>query len=275
MSDRIFAITSVYDEPGLLPHFLDHYTRLGVHRILIVVRGAERDERYRRAVEWARRFPAEVSWFRSEFFADSDKAEVESQVLRDAGVEADDYVMHLDLDEFHEYPAPLGEIVALMNRHDDWAVRGWFLDRMAPGGVLTTIRPSPSIGEQFPIACDFTDKLLHAWTQKIMLCRGRVELQGGVNHETCNAYYDRVPVGRAADYLVHHFKWTKGIDARLRERLEKAAICEAYADECRLFLQSFRETGKIDLSDPRLGARWRGGLTYPSCRVSMPDGSST
>ena len=264
MSDRVFTIASVYEDHGLLPHFLEHYTRLGVDRILVVARTSEPDRLLSRAVEQARPFPAEVSWFRSDYFADSDKSEVESRVLRDNGVEPDDYVMHVDLDEFHEYPAPLGEIVSQMNRDDDWALRGWFLDRVAVGGVLAPIRPSPSIGEQFPIGCDLTEGLLRGWTQKIMLCRGRVELQGGVNHDTWNARYDRVPIGRPEDYVVHHFKWTEGVDARLRARLEKAAISGGYADECRRFLESFRATGRIDLSDPLLMPRRRGVLAYPA-----------
>jgi len=264
MSDRVFAIASVYEEPGLLPHFLDHYTRLGVSQILIVVRTRECADVFREAVEQARDYPATVAWSRSDFFADSDKAEVQSRVLREHGVERDDYVMHLDLDEFHEYPAPLAKIVAMMNRHDDWALRGWLLDRVAEGGVLAPIRREPSLGEQFPIGCDLSDKLLRAWTQKIMLCRGRVELQGGVNHDTCNAYYNRVPEGDASDYRVHHFKWTEGIDARLQDRLETAALGENYRHECRRFLDSLRATRRIDLGHPLLNPQWRGSLSYPS-----------
>ncbi len=262
MSNRVFTITTVYEDPGLLPHFLDHYTRLGVDRILVVVRTRDRDDLFSRAVAQARSYPAEVSWFPSDYFADSDKADVEAMVLSDNGVEPDDYVMHLDLDEFHEYPAPLATIVAEMNRHDDWALRGWLVDRIAEGGRLAPIRPAPSIGEQFPIASHLTDRLLCGWTQKIMLCRGRVELHGGVNHDTCNAHYDRVPIGSPGDYIVHHFKWTEGVDSRLQARLERAAIGEIYADECRRFLASYRANGQIDLSDPLLESRFLGALSY-------------
>jgi len=96
-----------------------------------------------------------------------------------------------------------------------------------------------------------------------MLCRGRVELQGGVRHDTWNAHYQRVPVGRPEDYVVHHFKWTAGLERRLRDRLERGAIGPAYIRECRRFLDYFQDHGRIDLGNPTFRARWLGVLTYP------------
>jgi hypothetical protein len=264
MSERVLAVVSVYDTPELLPHFLAHYTRLGVERILVVVRDRERDGVYNAALAHAGPFPADVSWFAAERFADSDKADVEQLVLRENGLQPDDYVMHLDLDEFQAYPAPLAEIVRLMNRRDDWAMRGWIVDRVAEDGSLAPIRPAPSLGEQFPIGCDATAALLGGWTQKIVLCRGRVRLQGGVRHDTCNAWYDAVPVGRPEDYAVHHFKWTAGLDARLQERLARAAIGPAYVRECLRFLEHYRTRGRINLGDPALRPRRLGPLSYPA-----------
>jgi Glycosyl transferase family 2 len=264
MSERVFAVVSVYDKPELLPHFLDHYTRLGVHQILVSVRSSERADLFDAAYASAEPFPANVSWTASEYFADSDKAELEQDLLHRHGLAADDYVMHLDLDEFQEYPAPLSEIVRLMNDRCDWALRGWILDRVAEDGTLAPIGATPTIGEQFPIGCDVTRVTLGAWTQKIVLCRGRVRLQGGVRHDTVNAWYHEVPFGRPDQYLVHHFKWTEGLDARLEERLERAAIGPAYVRECRRFLQAYRASGRIDLTDPSLNARWLGRLRIPT-----------
>src|SRR5262245_23690658 len=186
---------TMYENPDLLAHFLDHYTRLGVHQILVSVRSAEQGELYDSAVSHAAHFDARVYWTSAQRFADTDKAEVEQTILEKNGVEPDDYVMHLDMDEFHEYPASLAEIVRIMNRRGAWALRGWMLDRVAEDGTLAPIRSSPSIGEQFPIGCDLTSGLLKGWTQKIVLCRGRVQLQGGVNHDTCNAWYDDIQIG--------------------------------------------------------------------------------
>jgi hypothetical protein len=262
MSDKVFAVVSMYDNPELLPHFLSHYTRLGVDHTFVAVRSPLRDDFYAMAVAAAQPFPATVFWYACERFADSDKADTEQLILQQNGVQPDDYVMHLDLDEFQEYPASLAAIVGSMNDNDDWALRGWIVDRVAEGGVLAPILAAPSIGEQFPIGCALTETLLRAWTQKIVLCRCRVQLQGGVRHDTCNARYDRVPVGRSEQYLVHHFKWVRGLDQRIELRLQGASISPKYADECRQFLDYFRARRLIDLLDPRLRARFLGRLSY-------------
>ena len=260
MSNRVFAVVSIYDNADLVPHFLSHYARLGVERILVVVRTPAESDWVQQVRDCARNFPAIVQWFCAAKFADSDKSEVEQGVLANNGVGPDDYVMHLDLDEFHEYPAPLAEIVDLMNRRDDWAIRGWLLDRVAENGQLAPLRSRPSIGEQFPIGCVLTETVLQGWTQKIMLCRGRVRLKGGVNHDTCNAYYDDVPAGRPDQYVVHHFKWTEGLLSRLQVRLERSAISSAYAAECSRFIAFWRDHGQFDLTNPVLRARRLGEL---------------
>jgi hypothetical protein len=262
MSERVFAISSVYENAELVPHLLTHYSLLGVHRMLLVVRTPERNGLFSETARCAKDHSAAVYWVAASRFADSDKADVEQSVLRENGVGPDDYVMHLDADEFQEYPAPLTEVVELMNRNNDWALRGWIVDRVADGGILAPLRPTPSIGEQFPIGCDLSEKLLRAWTQKIVLCRGRVRLQGGVRHDTCNAHYDRVPVGRSTDYRVHHFKWTDGLVERMKRRLQAAAIGAAYRQECHRFIEYFRAKGKIDLSDKTLRSRHLGALAY-------------
>jgi Glycosyl transferase family 2 len=162
MSDRVHAIVSVYDTVDLLPHFLSHYAALGVHRLYVLVRSAERGDLYHAARQASAGHPASVYWFAARVFADSNKAGAEQQVLEENGVLPDEYVMHLDLDEFQEYPAPLSVIVREMNAHNDWALRGWIVDRVAEDGRLAPIRRAPSIGEQFPIGCAVSEQVLNA-----------------------------------------------------------------------------------------------------------------
>jgi glycosyl transferase family 2 len=267
MSDTVYAIVSIYDNAELLPHFLSHYSELGVNRILVVVRSATRGELYDAAVAEAVRYPASVYWFPATVFSDSDKADVEQRVLQANAVQPDDYVMHLDLDEFQEYPAPLPVIVREMNAYNDWALRGWIVDRVAEDGRLRAISRTPSIGEQYPMGCAATERLLNAWTQKIVLCRGRVRLQGGVRHDTENARYDRVPIGTPDQYVVHHFKWLLGLDRRLAQRLADGSIGGKYAAECREFLDYHRHHGRIDLSDTRLRPRRLGAIPIPGFAI--------
>jgi hypothetical protein len=206
----VSVITSAYDGFQLIPHFVQHYTELGVDQILLVVRGG-RDE----AIKWIptpdKASILKVFYQSAGGFSDSDKREVEMRVVMESGIDLDDYLIWADLDEFQEYPAPLDEIVNKMNQSKDWALRGWVIDRLAGDGGFPLVEKDWSIWEQFPLECDLTGMVIGAWTQKIMLCRKRVRLAGGVAHDTENAYYDRVPIGKASDYRVHHFKWVGGV----------------------------------------------------------------
>ncbi|HWT79272.1 MAG TPA: hypothetical protein VN648_10775, partial [Candidatus Methylomirabilis sp.] len=220
MSHRLFTVTSVYEYSGLLPHFLEHYTRLGVERIFMVVRTPVRDSCFFRALEAAAARPATVKWVSCTRFCDPEKAAVEETSLQEGGVGPDDYVMHVDLDEFHEYPAPLQDVIGPLRTHRAPAVRGRLVDRVAESGELAPIRPEPDLGSQFPIGCNLTGMVLRGWTQKIMICRARARLRGGVNHDALNTSYDRPPVGSDDEYIVHHFKWTEGVTSRLQSRLD-------------------------------------------------------
>jgi hypothetical protein len=260
MSQRVTAIASVYDNLEIIPHWLDHYSRLGVNHIVLSVRSRDL---LQQAEVFALPFPiAAVHYAPASFFEDSDKAGIEMNLLNECCPDPDEYVMHLDLDEFQEYPAPLPEIIDLMNEAHDWALRGWIVDRVTADGKLAPIRPEPTIFDQFPICCDISECVLGAWSQKIMLCRRRVRLRGGVRHDTENAYYDRVPI--QGQYIVHHFKWIAGLPSRLEKRLGEAGTSNKYKHECRLFLEHYQANGdRIGLADPRVQPRFEGPFQYP------------
>jgi UDP-N-acetyl-D-mannosaminuronic acid transferase (WecB/TagA/CpsF family) len=104
MSDAVYGVVSVYDHAELLPHFLEHYAQLGVRRMLV---SAREESAYEIAQSLAKDYPVRVVYTPSAFFADSDKAAVEAAMLDAETQDPDAYVMHLDLDEFQEYPASL------------------------------------------------------------------------------------------------------------------------------------------------------------------------
>jgi hypothetical protein len=164
-------------------------------------------------------------------------------------------------------------VVAEMNRHNDWAVRGWIVDRLALGGELKPVLPSPSIFEQFPVEGHVTANLLGAWTQKIMLCRKRVRIKGGTRHDTENAYYDRVPIGDGSQYRVLHFKWLAGLPERLEQRLRETGTAGAYHRECTALLSHFRAHGRIDLSTRGLAPQIVGAFDY-ALRTDRPEATA-
>jgi len=252
MSDLVFGVVSIYDHPELVPHFLEHYLRLGVTGMLLAVRSEQAlplTEQYVKEVGFG-----SISYFPAERFDDKDKVNTEERVLATQTLNQDDYILHLDLDEFQQYPAPLTEIVTEMNRHDDLAVSCWMVDRVAADGRLRPMTRTPTIWEQFPCGVDFSATVLRAGTRKIMICRRRVKLKGGGRHNTVDVSYTRKPV--PGEYIVHHFKWLEGLDARLERRLRRDSLEDPYRDECCRFLDYYgRFGGRISLDDPALNVR--------------------
>jgi hypothetical protein len=253
MKRLIVAIVSIYDDAQLLPHFLDHYRRLGVARLFLAVRR----ETVLAAAELAVKAAGfgTIRFLPAAMFSDADKAETEESILAAEDIAPDDLVLHLDLDEFHEYPAALTEIAEKMERHGGFAVRGTILDRIAADGRLTPVAPSASIWEQFPIAADFTAIVLRGCASKVMICRRRVRLANGGRHDTIGLVHEPPPVPGA--YRVHHFKWIEGVDRRLEQRLARDSLVKSYRKECRRFLLHFNGSGdRVDVGDARLNMHY-------------------
>ncbi len=229
-----------------MQHFIEHYTGLGVDAILL----AAHETVYPDVLQCASGYPVNVFPFQCNRFDCLQKHAIEKELVKQFGVCPDDYVIYCDIDEFQEYPAPLTEIVRIMDERGLWALRGYFIDRLAADGRLATIRPEPNIFSQFPVRCRLSRNLLHAWDQKIMLCRSRFDLDSG-HHDTHNAQRDEVPI--AGEYIVHHFKWTQGLVERIRERIATGAVASKYIEECEIFLKSYDCKRGFDLSDGRLG----------------------
>lgn len=256
-STRVFAAASVYYAAEIVPHFIKHYEDLGVTRILLACRNRDVFERVQ---AYAQGHRARVSFKDTPHYATMDKERYQLAMLQEEYLHRNDWVMHVDIDEFQEYPVPLMELVEDMNLHNDWAIRGHLVDRIAADGLLRPILPSPSIFEQFPIEAHVTQAIRRGWTQKIMLARARVRLAGGGHHDTLNARYSRVPVGLAGDYRVHHFKWTAGVDDDLAARGRTGGVSVSYAEECRRFLRHYREHARISLSTQGMNARYAGPM---------------
>jgi hypothetical protein len=222
---RKFLATVVYENTALIPHFLRHYAALGVDCILI----AAHDRVYQEVAAMAREVLAIVDRVECNHFNCEQKLSFERELLARHGAGPDDYIIYCDVDELQEYPAPLAEIVRQMSAKGIAAVRGHYVDRLAPDGRLAAIQPEPDLFSQFPVACHITRDMLHAFDQKIMLCLGWVLLDSG-HHEVLNGSCGPAPV--PGDYLVNHFKWTAGVIERLRRRLAQGGCKGEYIREC-------------------------------------------
>jgi hypothetical protein len=253
--DKIFAVVSIRNGGiELLPHWLEHYTRLGVDEILLGVfddlaaESVAQIERY--AAEWKfRRFSQH--W--------SGTSELEHYVQRQtgcrlAGARPGTWILHTDLDELHEYPAPLRQIAAAAAEKKIKAVHGQLVDRVAADGSLPAVRPRPSLWEQFPVSCNVTEGLADGVRQKVMLARYSVVVRSG-HHEAFMEPVAPPPLGRPEEYRVAHFKWHGDLLSRLRWGVQQQIASQTWKTHAhRLLAWIDAHGGRIDLADPALQA---------------------
>jgi tetratricopeptide (TPR) repeat protein len=254
---KVFAVCSIRNGGiELLPHWLEHYTKLGAERLLLGVfddvSPALRDEIGRCANRW------NFTCFSQAWNATGESSQElqRRSGCRLAGAVPETWILHMDLDEFAEFPAPIGEIVAAANAKGIDAVIGWLIDRVATDGSMPGIRTSPSLWEQFPIGCHLTAKVIRSGTQKTMLARYGVPVGSGHHYPSFAANLGVVPVGKAEQYRVHHFKWHGELPARIEWSLSQPntnLVWRAEANRLMAWLNA--GGGKINLADPTILAR--------------------
>ncbi|WP_090114969.1 hypothetical protein [Limimaricola pyoseonensis] len=225
----------------LLRHWLDHYAKLGipaarVHVILNAeIAGSPNLARARATLAaagcaapelWIGPYTSGEMWRRR-------------RALQRLVAGPQDWIVNADADEFHDYPAPLAEVIALCTERGARHVQGPFVDRVAGDGTLRAVAPDTPLQEQFPRAVEAGLSIGKrpgvddaTGTVKLMLHRADIlpSLGGhaaeGAPPET-GLYglplmrFPRIksPGWRASlPFRVHHFKWTAGLKARLEAR---------------------------------------------------------
>lgn len=240
-------ITPIYLDASLLPHFLRHYSALGVtafHFSLNTRLNAGLEEEVRR---WCVGAPAFIE---AVYEMDDVTADVAPHLnrIRERCVGPDEWLSVVDLDEFYELPAPLPQFLAERDALGEDHVVGRFVDRLAPNGALPPLGDEPSLSLQFPLARRITRMLAGGNDAKVVLQKGRHTIvrghhviEGGVRQS-------------AIELPLNHYKWKAGVIERLRERLK---VHEArglpWADESRRLLAHYEAHGRIDVDDPRFG----------------------
>lgn len=240
---RVFLLSCLgtdWDE-HLLEHFVHHYRGLGIapERFLVILHARHGDgvERARGVLREHAIRPAHV--WRGAF--DSNTKQRLLAGLQRRRVAARHWVVHADLDEFHEYPAPLADFLRRCDARGVNAVRSCLIDRVAEHGGLVPVRPlaeGRSVFEQFPHVADVVAAVKGGDVRKNMAYRGYLFPNSGGNHNL-------EPPGRALgrrrrqirwyrtglrelsfeqrlalDVRVHHFSWTHDSVAKHEERLE-------------------------------------------------------
>ena len=284
----LLSCVGVATDGALLPHFLDHYRALGVDPAdmhLILNASGPEAAALEAAVGTLRAFgcPAPEIW--TDPYTSGAMWE-RRRALQDRVAPPGRWVLSADVDEYHEYPEPLGPFLARCAAMGVDCVQGVFVDRLAPGGKLGPVAPAPGVLAQFPVIADVGRAIggrgAHhdlAGTVKVMAMRGHVRPSRGGHHpvpgQRARHLYRHplaqfpamaTPAGRfAVPTWVHHVHWTDSLPARLRTRLATPGVSPAGGEYGRKQLAHLERHGGIDpaLLDPGPGAippGWEGRL---------------
>jgi hypothetical protein len=160
-----------------------------------------------------------------------------------------DWFILADTDEFQVYPKEIHTLLAEMDRLGFEYVEGCIIDRLARDGSFPKIERSKNLWEQFPLAGLITYPLLGGNMLKVVAAKGFVAIAPGQH-----AAQSGKGCPRDRTFIpVHHFKWSKGIVERLRERVEfYKRYREGLWTESQRFLDYCdKHEGKIDVRDPQ------------------------
>lgn len=245
--DKLFAVVSIRNGGlELLPHWLEHYSRLGADEILLGVFDDVSGAAAETIAQCRRRWNFRQFSQRWNATTEIQQYNQRQTGLRLAGARPRTWIVHTDLDELHQYPAPLPDVAAAAAAKGIDAVIGRLSDRVAADGSLPKITAAPSLWEQFPVECDLTGRILGGETTKVMLSRFSVSVRSG-HHQAYHAT-PGFPIGTKEQYRVAHFKWHGDVVARMRWSLDRPNTNLAWKREAGALLDWLEKNGgRIDL----------------------------
>ncbi len=214
----MLLIVPINDRIELLPYFLRYYSSLGVTEFVCALFNGGSNPHYPAIKAWSTRYQLKI---RNSVFADlkvrnsviAGKADHYCSDIDSLGIDrireevAADHRWYAiaDLDEFHSFGGPtLPEAVEEAERRGCEAVHGVFCDRISADGSFPEI--NGPLDDTFPLACNLTARTGHC-REKIVLARSHVRITSG-HHSAAAKVWRNVA-------LVHHFKWSRGVDARV------------------------------------------------------------
>lgn len=253
MALYLLSCVGVENDLPYLGHFIRHYERLGVapENFRLILQTTDPDSpRLRTAREILERHGVAPARLWTEPYSSRAMWE-ERRRLQQEVAGPRDWVVSADVDELHEYPAPLGEIVAWCEREGHDIVQGPFIDRLPADGRLTEVPPpeQTSLAEACPVQTELrhhigghTRNVNLGGSVNLMLIRGDVMPSIGGHNALPSATIHRYALGGplwrfrrlseprflfSMPFLVHHYKWTAGLVHRLRDRLDHQEMTQA------------------------------------------------
>lgn len=273
MALYLISCVGVEHDLPYLEHFVRHYRLLGIEptsfKILLHAKDPDSPRLAEARASLLRHDILGEPWIEPNY--SSIEMWKQRQNLQKSVAGHEDWVISADIDELHEYPAPIEDVIAWCEREGHEIVQGPFIDRLSTAGHLIDV-PDPErlLSEAFPIQAELrhhigghTRNVNLGGSVKMMLMRGDI-LPGNGGHNPAPEHRDRRyalggPLWQfktlaqhrflfAMPFLVHHYKWTAGLLEHSAERLGKETMTPADREYTEKLVAFFGGTGDVPVN---------------------------
>ena len=207
-------ITTDYDGPKVIPHFIQHYHDMGIPNdrffVDLLHDPALPDEGLKLAEELFRSFGASIRMIMHAY-----KPDLQDQAML-SGLEAmpmdiEDWVIVADMDELFTYGASdVHEAVKLMNAEGATYALGEMLDHVAPEGRLQHVHESADIWLQFPLICPVISTVAQGLPAKVTVHKAFLRTGAGHHHivhpPLAKAYFSNECIGVPCELVMKRYK---------------------------------------------------------------------
>ncbi|WP_405554698.1 glycosyltransferase family 2 protein [Streptomyces canus] len=260
---HVVSVVGSQDAAALLPHFVEHYRSMGAESFQLVCHAeAPSDDSYIHLRDVCRALGVEP--LHSHFGPWRERL---NQRLKEYVMSRrpDDWYVVADIDEFHVYSHPLGELLEKCERLGVDHVNGCFLDRVGADGELLKV-DTGSLWKRYPLAGAVSTGISKALPLKTGIARGRVELLTG-HHSTVSGH----GLSRSEGFIqVHHFKWTESALLRLRHRVDSLSQVHWQAENYALIREAKAALTHLNTHGGRINVD-DGGLRIAPCGHDYAD----
>jgi hypothetical protein len=246
MPPRVHLVTVVGLCIKMLPHMLRHYQRIGLDSTFVNVHLRSPDDPVLENVKQVT--DAFGCGIASKTIGDWQR-NLRRMYAEQRQSMPNDWFVLADQDELQSYPGGLLEAIEYCERKGYDYIRGIIIDRVSADGSFPEVRADTDLACQFPLGGFISYPLLGGDPRKIVASKGRIPLAKG---QHCALTGQGCPV-RDILIPVHHFKWTHGLEERLKKRMVELKDCGIpHWIESERFLSYYRAHGhRIEIEDPR------------------------
>jgi len=189
--------------------------------------------------------------------------ELRSRMRKMANVRNDDWIVHADSDQIHEFPtndAPffLKNIVSATG-YD--SVHGYYIDRVSVDGSLNNITSNKSLSDQFPLACYMSTQVVKLGNNdtRANIPSKLIAFRGYLSENRGGGKLDTKSESNSCSYPVwlksNHYKWTWAVIRKMELRVEIEKKLPWGYQSSNVLKHIKENNGKINIADDRLKCR--------------------